>query len=227
MSSILNKLFDKIYCINLNKRTDRWQEMLVQFKRYNIDVERFPAIEGNKFGWHNEKYTAGKAVAFNGACGCIASHLAIYKLAKQNGYKSILIIEDDCDFENDLNNVFNFRYKQVPADWDLLYFGGVHETMNGQFKPEPLGKHVMIGKRIITTTCYAAKNTVYDLMINTLERDLPFPYTAIDGYLASEIQPKCKTYAFHPPIAWQRASHSDIQLGHRDYVNMMRFNNIR
>ncbi len=227
MISQVNKIFDKIYCINLNKRKDRWKEITSHFNKYKIDVERFTAIEGNVFNWSNSKYTAGKPVAFNGACGCIASHLSIWKLAKQNNYKSVLIIEDDCDLEEDFLNKFTSAYNEVPNDWDLLYLGGVHETLQGIFSPDKIGNKVVQAKRIITTTCYAMRDTVYDSAINIIERDLPNPYTAIDGYLASEIQPKYKTYAFHPPLAWQRASHSDIQLAHRDYATMMRYNNIK
>ena len=227
MISPVNKVFDKVYCINLDKRTDRWKEVSTFFRKYNIQVERFRAVDGNPMKWNQSRYLHAKATAFNGAMGCIASHLAIWKLAKQNNYKSVLIIEDDCDLEENFNNLFINRYAQVPSDWDLLYFGGVHDTVNGRFSPIKLTDTVVIGKKIITTTCYAIKNTVYDLAINIIERDLPAPYTAVDGYLGAEIQPMCKTYAFQPVLAWQRASHSDIQNGFRDYVQMLRKNNIK
>jgi len=227
MGSILNSYFDKIYCINLDKRTDRWNEVQAQFKKHGIEVERFSAENGNTMGWKKDKYTL-KPGAFNGVAGCIASHIKLYKIAKENNYKNILIIEDDCDFIDDLNEKFSKLIKEVPEDWDLLYLGGVHESRYGtQFKPERLTDNVLIGKRIITTTCYAIKNTIYDLAINTVMEDFPYFYTAIDGYLGAVIQPKCKTYAFHPPFAWQRASYSDVQNGHRDYANMMRYNNIK
>jgi glycosyl transferase family 25 len=227
MMSPLNKVFDKIYCINLDKRPDRWKEISVFFRKYNIQVDRFGAVNGNPMGWNQSKYMHCKNGAFNGAMGCIASHLAIWKLAKQHNFKSVLIIEDDCDLEENFNNLFINKYSQVPSNWDLLYFGGVHDTVGGKYTPIKVNDSIVIGKKIITTTCYAIKNTVYDLAINTIERDIPNPYTAVDGYLSSEIQPACNTYAFQPVLAWQRASHSDVQNGFRDYVQLLRKNNIK
>ena len=93
--------------------------------------------------------------------------------------------------------------------------------------PEPISNNLVRAKRIITTTCYAIKNTCYDLAIDIITKNKPEFTTAIDGYLAAGIQPKCNTYAFHPPLAWQRSSYSDIQQGNRDYSNMMKNNNIK
>lgn len=227
MISPLNKVFDKIYCINLDKRPDRWSEVGAFFRKYNIEVERFSAIDGNPMGWNQSRYSHVKPTVFVGAMGCLASHLAIWKLAKQNNYNSVLIIEDDCDLEDNFNALFTSKYPQVPADWDLLYFGGRHDTVGGLYTPIKITDSVVLGKKIITTTCYAIKNTLYDRVINTIERDIPSPYTAVDGYLSSEIMQACKAYAFQPVLAWQRASYSDIQNGFRDYVDIMRYNNIK
>ena len=80
---------------------------------------------------------------------------------------------------------------------------------------------------MITTTCYAIKDTCYDLAINTVLADEPWFHTAVDGYLGAYVQSQCNTYAFHPPLAWQRPSFSDIVKDHRDYSDMMKNNNIK
>ena len=40
--------FEKIYCINLDRRTDRWEESLIEFKKWGIEgnVERYSAVDG-------------------------------------------------------------------------------------------------------------------------------------------------------------------------------------
>lgn len=222
----INNYFDKIVCINLKRRPDRWSEMEIQFKKHGLNVLRIDAVDGNPMGWKTKSF-AGKMSAFDGTMGCIASHVNIYKMAKQNNWKNVLVIEDDCDFIDNLNQLFNESIKTLPEDWDLLYFGGIHETRNGKFIPENFNQYFVKSKRIITTTCYAIKNTVYDLALNTILENEPYFHTAIDGYLGAYIQPKCITYAYHPPVAWQRASYSDIQKGDRDYSNMMKNNNIK
>ena len=80
--------FDKIYCLNLDKRTDRWDEAQDEFKSIGIfeKIERFSAIEKDP-GWH----------------GCRDSHIAIIEDSKLNGYKNVLVLEDDVKF---INNCF-------------------------------------------------------------------------------------------------------------------------
>ena len=230
----LNNYFDKIICINLDRRPDRWIEAQEQFKNAGITVERFSAVDGNTRGWaHVNDAIEGKSIndikseSFNGVAGCIASHTDIWKHARKAGWKNVLIIEDDCDFIHELQERFNERISEVPQDWDLLYFGGVHETRGGKFNPRKVSKHVLTCERMITTTCYAIKNTCYDLALDITLEKAPWFHAAIDGYLAAYIQPKCKGFAFHPPLAWQRSSFSDIQGGPRDYSKMMKENNIK
>ena len=61
--------FDAIFCINLDKRPDRWIHAQEQFKKIGIldKVKRFSAIERK-----------------DGRLGCIKSHLEIIKYAQKN-----------------------------------------------------------------------------------------------------------------------------------------------
>jgi len=47
--------------------------------------------------------------------------VAYYTLNTPNGWKNVLIIEDDCDFIDDLNKMFEESIKTLPNKWDLLY----------------------------------------------------------------------------------------------------------
>ena len=130
-------------------------------------------------------------------------------------------------FETFLRKVFFLNDAAVrqhiltnPEDWDLLYFGGTHRTKKGQFIPESINEYFVKGKRILTTHCYAVKDTMYDVILNRVLEKEPLFENTIDGYLAVSIQPICKTFAFHPPIAWQKAGHSDVQNGWRDYPHL-------
>ena len=224
---MINDYFDKLICINLDKRKDRLQESWKQWSANNLIVERMSAVEGNPMEWrHVRDRDAGinaiKKSSWTGAAGCMASHVNIWKRAKAEGWKNVLIIEDDCDFIPDLQNKFNELIKEVPADWDMLYFGGLHEDRGGRFIPEKISENVVKCARMITTTCYAINESCYDLAINSVLAEEPWFYTAVDGYLAAVVQPKCNAYAFNPPLAWQRGSHSDIQDAFRDYSKRMK-----
>ena len=79
--SPLHQYIDKIIYINLDKRTDRRTQMERQLDAFGLSYERFPAIP-HSFG----------------IVGCSQSHQAVYRLAKERGYKNIWILEDDFEF---------------------------------------------------------------------------------------------------------------------------------
>ena len=72
---------DKIFYINLDKRTDRREEIEQELNQMELSYERFPAI-------HNS----------SGSVGCGYSHLSVLKIARDRGYKNVLILEDDFTF---------------------------------------------------------------------------------------------------------------------------------
>jgi len=104
-----------IYVINLDRRPDRLQ-------RLGIKAQRWPAVDGralkltpelrkllapNDFFWK-------KAVA-----GCALSHLGLWKKVAAEG--AALILEDDAVLRAGWQEVL----KDLPADLDILYLGGV------------------------------------------------------------------------------------------------------
>jgi hypothetical protein len=99
--------FPPVFVINLDKRPDRWSDIQVEFKDWNI--ERVSATEFNP-GWK----------------GCTLSHIKCLELANQRNYDWILIVEDDCvltpdtlnRFKNLLPTLWNRR-----SDWDVFVGG--------------------------------------------------------------------------------------------------------
>ena len=94
----MSENIDKIIYINLKKREDKQQFIVNELNTYGLTYERFEAIDYIQ----------------QGNVGCSLSHLAVLKLAKERGYKNILILEDDFkfklskeDFENTLKQFFD------------------------------------------------------------------------------------------------------------------------
>ena len=103
-----DKFIDKIIYINLDHRTDRKKEIENELEKFNLkNYERFPAIKH-----------------INGAIGCSKSHLEIIKNAKQQGYKNILVLEDDFEFLVSKDQFYDQLYKllQTPFDVSLLAY---------------------------------------------------------------------------------------------------------
>ena len=101
--SILSKYFDKVYCVNLNRRPDRWEKVQSEFAKFGFDeVERYEAIDGKDFDWSNIKYNPSLLV---GELGLVETNINIIKEAIEKKYKSVLIFEDDVYFTDEINKL--------------------------------------------------------------------------------------------------------------------------
>ena len=104
-------IVDKIYCINLDSREDRWKQVTQQFDTQGISehVVRVAAV-----------------VDRDPRKGCLMSHLHCYQDALTHGYNNILIFEDDVYFVDYDMDIFNGVVDHLNKDerWDLLYLGG-------------------------------------------------------------------------------------------------------
>lgn len=205
----INDFVDKIYCINLDRRLDRWEECQKIFHDLNLNVDRFSAIDGKNLDLkHGDLYNAELA-------GSI-SHTNVIKDAKEKKYKNILILEDDVEFHPQFEHLFNNFIEQVPDNWDMIFFGGNH--IRGTI-PISTNVHKLLGSYAIHA--YIIKDVVYDKIINFMEncinnviskKDTKFPTSVAADYFMAFLHNNMNVYGFkNPHLAWQRKSFSDIQ----------------
>ena len=198
---VVTDYFDYALCINLPHRTDKWTECEIEFDKHQLNIYYFCAINGNDLDY--------KGPLKKGVIGCAMSHLKSIQFAKGFDYDNILILEDDVAFDDQLNDKFNEWIKEVPEDWDMLYFGGNH---NVKAITNKISDHVFRATDTQTTHAYAVRHTVYDRIIKRLQnidKDVDVIYM--------DIQKECKAYCFTPRLAWQRAGISDIWNQYVDY----------
>jgi GR25 family glycosyltransferase involved in LPS biosynthesis len=202
----LNDYYQNIFCINLDRRTDRWSECIDEFKKHNLQVQRFSAVDGNDL-----RSLPGLT---KGNVGAIYSHRAVIQHAKDSNFENILILEDDIEFHDDMNKLFSEYIKELPSDWDMLFFGANH-SQNNVWMVDPLIQvtdHVYKIIRSYANHCYVVKHTAYDKLIDALSRkDKP------NDVLVSDVQKELNCYLFRPHLAWQRPSYSDLQEEFADY----------
>ena len=196
---MIKDYFDKIFCINLDRRKDRWEETVTELKVWGQfdGVNRVSAVDGNTI--NDNPYPIN-----NGELGLLETHLKLIKNAKEKKYKNILLIEDDIEFTEEINNL-NLYFDQLPKEWDMLWFGGNHNKHVGN-QINLINDKIIKCNNTYATHCIAINNSVYDLLINVLS-DKRKP---VDVYY-SDIQKSYDCYSFHPSIALQRPCFSDIQ----------------
>lgn len=198
--------FDKTYLINLKNRPDRlksFQEEVTKYDLGNYDV--FTAINGK------EIKNKPNSVLSDGEIGVILSNIEILKDAKEKKYKKILIVEDDCYFTDEVKKIHDYM-KFLPNEWDMLYFGGNHNTHVG------VGPPTIINEKVIKLHhTYAAHFVVIDskmfdeilFLLSMFNKQLDVVY--------SDLQKKYNVYSFYPAIAKQKEGFSDIQNANVDY----------
>lgn len=104
------EFIDKVVYINLDHREDRRQIMKKFFEDGQIPedkIVRFSAIKHS-----------------TGDIGCTMSHAGVLRLAKKNGWKNVLILEDDLqwlDFEQGYKQLEDLVQK---PDWNVIMLVG-------------------------------------------------------------------------------------------------------
>ena len=198
--------FDKVYCINLDRRPDRLENFKKEVEKYNLgEFERFSAYDGKQLNLTNE-YNLKP-----GEIGIIKSNLDIIKDAKKNNYKTILIIEDDCVFNNEIIN-FEDYFKLLPSDWDMLYMGGNHNTHMGVKPPLKINDKVVKLHSTYSAHFIGIKSSVFDQIEELLEKSqqpLDVEYVILQKIF--------NCYSFTPALTSQLVNFSDIQELTTDY----------
>lgn len=144
----------------------------------------------------------------NGAWGCNLSHRSAIWRAYQLRVPAVVILEDDCYFDNNFYERVQDFIKRVPDDWQQLFFGGEHNYYFGR-KPEPVAPGIVRCMEVNMLHCYAVRDTFIGRL---MER---WRYHGHCDWQGNKLQPTCKVYGCDPWIAGQTADFSDITKTYR------------
>lgn len=188
--------FSHRFCINLDRRPERWERMQRVFARHGIAaVDRFPAVDGSAVeipsNWPGTR----------GAYGCLLSHLQVVRKARDMKMPSVLIFEDDVAFDERFHEKIALYMPELPSDWDMLFIGAFHRD-----DPIPVSEHVGRITRAHSTYAYALNHTVFDAFIDSNSRA-----TLEVDENSLNLQAEFKCYCFTPNLAWVESLYSDAQ----------------
>ncbi len=212
----MNNFFDKIFVINLDERTDRWEHAQAEFKKFNItNYERFPAIRLTELPDPNltSKFMTQSDRYIKGAFGCRLSHIGIIQIAKDRGYKNVLILEDDFSINAERYKYFETAIQELndfKINWDMFYLGitPVYQNLN------LIGTHLYKVRGNCTGGhAYAVNSHFYDTI---LEKHKTSNYE-IDNIYSKDTQINNNVYGMKPMCISQYSDHSDIRGHSVDY----------
>ena len=196
---MINTFFDKIYCVNLDERIDRWELAKKEFDLMGItNYIRFSAVK-------NE----------NGATGCRDSHIEIIKDAKKNNYKKILIFEDDFTFINTNQTLLNNVLKQLEnINYHLFYLGATLEKNFGILRK--VDENIVNTNFAFATHAYSVNKNIYDFIINEAPK-----HPIIDVFYQQHIVRRGGCFISNPMMCVQRETYSDVEKKETNYAAMM------
>lgn len=126
--SLVSMGFDKIYCVNLDKRPDRWDWAKQELPRLGLEIERFSAVDGSELPGHPEGFTPGMT-------GCYMSHFRIFREAVEKGWESFLVLEDDVCIPEVTNKYLAKALPKLPTDWEFVFLGYTEHEDTEAFGP--------------------------------------------------------------------------------------------
>lgn len=196
--------FDRIVCINLDERPDRWQQMQATVGPHlgRIELERFSAM----------KPGLARQAVHNARAGCLLSHRRVIQAAYRDGLESVLVLEDDVCFDPRFADLAARSIATLDAtQWDLFYLG---LTPTAPLLPAGPGLVRTFGGN--TTHAIAYHRRAMPGLLKRLPEEqgvLRFlsRYKAIDLYYARHAMPRLRCYSARPQLAFQHDDFSDIQ----------------
>lgn len=176
------------YCMNLDSRTDRWEQVVKDFTRLQavmpIEIERVSAV----------------AMPQRPQQGVTATFRKIITMAKEKKLPYVLILEDDL-YVIDAERV-KTCLNNAPEDWDIL-LGGVYH-----YVPDKKHDDYWMKMRDFCSLHFIIiRDTIYDkvLALKGLSQHL-------DRALGAQTkQGNMKTYLMHPMPCQQRPGFSNIR----------------
>ena len=222
----INDYFDKIYCLNLERNSEKWQKANAQFKKFKIKVDRFLGVDGNNITDNEFNEISNRGISEidssklglienKYALGCLMSHIEIIKEAKLAGYKRILIFEDDVI----LSNEFNERISQIKKlNWSLLYLGASQFNWTGVKVKNGLYNC----SNTLGTFAYAIDSNIFDYLIELFEDKRK----SIDNLLSEYQLSNNKSFVIYPNIVISDVTQSDIRQNKdmSEYSKLMKWN---
>jgi hypothetical protein len=219
-----NHPVDGVVVINLDHRPERLARFAKDARLHSSlrNWERIPAINGQQLPGYGEKpwfREGSRDKGWAGRAGCTLSHRQAILTAKANGWRNVLIFEDDVEFgphfDRELQAVLQTLDTRAP-DWSACFLGVSKPIGPGRcLGALNAGQHVFELYGCIGAFAYILKADIYDWALARLpDAHSIWPWVArhraIDRWYARNLTPSFKITAISPSLVGHYTSFSDI-----------------
>ena len=202
---------DKLYYINLDKRTDRLEHLEKNVLPFinipNMVFERISAVDHTNYSHISQR-----------GAGCSLSHIKVWKDAIENKYEKIIVMEDDFELISYNGKINNIVSKLDTMDFSICNLG--YNNMAPLIKTKIEGFYRC--NNIQTTSCYAANVEFLKTMLPHIEQATE-RLMRCEPYLVNAIDQAWKKFQNREDwivcerVGRQKGSMSDIMKRHTNY----------
>ena len=185
------------FFLNLDHREDRRRRTEKQFEQLGLDIQRHAAIDGQKVRFNPTRWThAGRRAVAIG-------FMQMIREAKRLKAPHVEIWEDDLGFHpNFLEEVSKIN---LPDDWDIFYFGGIHYT-----EPEEVDGIIVKARSMVMNHAMIFRDKAYSKAIKAIQKPLWGRFNCDKDLRLAELQKTLNVYAPKTNLVWQIPDTSDL-----------------
>lgn len=215
-------MVDGAIVVNLDSRPDRWQavQSLAAGLIPEAKLMRLPATVGVALPGYGERpWFRGRKRdrTWAGRAGCTLSHRAAIAYARQQGWRTLLILEDDIELSPALPTVLAALPEALAGqNWDVCYMGYTDPVAPYRTLANlPDGHTLCRVSGCSTTHAYLLRHTTFDWLLARLpEPDEIWPWIsrhrAIDRWYYRNLARRFVVMALSPAVIHQQEGFSDI-----------------
>ena len=211
----------EIYCINLEKRSDRWQSFLSSTESAGVPT---PSLK---------RWSAKEELVF-GHLGCLKSHIQVLTYFLVNSsHRYCVIFEDDFEFLEPFNRVINTieATRKTNYQWDVLLLQGYYTKAYPKdeiglakiFESCATGGYI-VERRYCSRLLAAFLSSVVPLeqFIHHPQRNL-IAAPLLADQVWKQLQMRDNWFIFSPPIGRQHITYSDCDGSTPDHIEQFRY----
>jgi len=202
-----------IVVISLEKALHRRERMKSQLSDQNIEAIIMDAIDGEKLSdvEKNKKIYLPNGYRFGdtlkpGEIACTMSHINAIKIAQENNWSHLIVLEDDVILAEDFEKRINFLFRILPAFWEHVYLSGIPHI---GFNTLPNLHLANIVPSIFTECTHSMliKNSTYQKIIDKISK---FETTTDDMYNSMISSKELQSFTYYPFVTYANDDYTYI-----------------
>lgn len=193
----LTDISKDIYVINLLRRTDRYEKVQEQAKRFGFPFVITSAVDAREIN--------NPTKLRDGEHALLLSYAKVLTWAQSRKQEKILIFEDDFELVDNFNERLS-EFSYIPDDWDLIYLGGNNSHLGAGWRAaEKVNNYV---SRLFSTYCAHSiilRESMYPKVLAGIKK-----FNKPLDVIMTDLQQNHKVYGFNTTMCKQFDSVSDI-----------------